>query len=309
MTVSVIYNPTSGKGIKKETLTKIKKILIAHGYEPTFYETEYALHAEKIVYELEDTDWVISIGGDGTFSEVTSGNLKRINPFVLSHLPLGTTNDIGVMYGYGKDIIKNLEALLKGKTVEVDICYVNEKPFIYSAALGKFVKASYDTPKKVKKKFGYLAYLIEGLKELRGKTKLYDFTCEIEDETILGKYSFILVSNATRIAGINHFYSDVKLDDGKFEVLLCSLTSKKDIVECLLSLAKKNITKVSGIDIYKTNSLKIKAKESPLTFSLDGEKYTTYKKNISFEMKRKMNIKIPSKNVEKLIGGDSFDQL
>jgi len=302
MKAIVIYNPTSGKGIKQKTIESIKKTLVQYGYIPEIYKTEYPRHAEEIVKNITDCNLVISIGGDGTFSEITNGNLKRKYPLVLSHLPLGTTNDIGGMYGYGKNIIHNLENLLRGKIVDVDICYLNDRPFIYSAALGKFAKASYDTPKKFKNKFGYLAYLIEGMKELKDKTKLYDFSIEIDGKEIYGKYSFVLISNATRVAGIKNFYKDVKLDDSKFEVLLCSLTNIKDILDCLLKLTKKNIYSVSGIEIYKASSFKIKSKEKQLTFSLDGEKYPIEKNNISFKIKNTMKIQIPNKNLKTLIG-------
>lgn len=308
MKVAVIYNPTSGKGIKNKTLEKLKKILLQYDYIPDFYKTMYPKHAEEIIEQLDFYHLVISIGGDGTFSEVTNGNLKRKSPLILAHLPLGTTNDIGAMYGYGKNIYRNLENILQGRIIDIDICYINDKPFIYSASFGKFVKASYDTPKKFKKKYGYLAYLIEGMKELKGKTKLYDFTCKLDNKIIYGKYSFILVSNATRVAGIKNIYKDVKLDDSKFEVLLCSLTNIKDVLDCLVALTKKNIYSVSGIEIYKTSYFEIGTKTIPLTFSLDGEKFETKSKNISFQIKNTMKIQVPTKNLKKLLGSEKNER-
>jgi len=300
----VIYNPTSGKGIKDRTIEKIKKILIQYGYIPEVYKTNYPHHIEEIVENIDFSNLVITIGGDGTFSEATIGNLKRKEKLVLAHLPYGTTNDIGYMYGYNKNIIRNLERLLNGKIIDVDICYLNNNPFIYSAALGKFTKASYNAPKKIKKKFGYLAYLLEGIKELKDKTKIYDFNLEIDDKKIYGKYSFILVSNATRIAGIKNFYKDVKLNDSRFEIFLCTLTNKKDLLDCLFKLTKNNIDSVSGIEIYKTQKLKIKSKEENVIFSLDGEKYETNKKDICFEIKNKMKIQVPQKNLKELLGSE-----
>lgn len=300
----VIYNPTSGKGIKDKTIEKIKKILLQYGYVPEVYKTEYPHHAEEIVENIEFSDFVITIGGDGTFSEATIGNLKRKNKLVLSHLPYGTTNDIGHMYGYNKNIIRNLEKLLNGKIIDVDICYLNNNPFIYSAALGKFTKASYSTSKKLKKNLGYLAYLLEGIKELKDKTKIYDFNLEIDGKKIYGKYSFILVSNATRIAGIKNFYKEVKLNDSVFEIFLCTLTNKKDVIDYIFKLTKNNIDSVSGIEIYKAKKFKINSKEENVIFSLDGEKYETNKKEMCFEIKNKMKIKVPQKNLKELLGSE-----
>ena len=42
---------------------------------------------------------------------------------------------------------------------------------------------------------------------------VYDLTYEIDGEKQRGLYSFALISNANRIAGIKNFYKDVRLDD------------------------------------------------------------------------------------------------
>lgn len=299
--VALIYNPSSGKGINQSLLEKMDPIFQKYHYDPTYIQTEYAKHAEEIMESLTGFDLIISMGGDGTFSEVTCGNLKRRKPFVLAHIPVGTTNDIGAMYGYGKDPIKNLESLLEGVQIEVDVCTINKVPFVYSAAFGKFVNVAYDTPRYLKKKYGYFAYLKEGLKEFGKKTKSYDFEIQVDGEIIRGSYSFILISNANRIAGIPNFYENVKLNDKKFEVLLCSVTRKKDIIKGLLALKNKRITKVSGFDFYKTSSLQLKPlKKQDLEFSLDGEKYET-KGPILFETKKTITLQVPKKNVKELM--------
>ena len=91
----VIYNPSSGKYNKEEMLPKIKKILEDYGYEVKLYETKCKGDATNVVSVCEYQDLLISIGGDGTFNEVMTGNFKRKDRLVLCHLPSGTTNDIG----------------------------------------------------------------------------------------------------------------------------------------------------------------------------------------------------------------------
>ena len=97
----VIYNPNSGHIFKSKYLKEYKNILIKHKYNPKFIGTEYAGHAKEIVSHLDNhIDLVISMGGDGTFNEVMTGNLQRNHPLILAHIPVGTTNDVGVMFGY-----------------------------------------------------------------------------------------------------------------------------------------------------------------------------------------------------------------
>ena len=85
--VLIIYNPNSGlkKNIYKN-LNKSKSLFEYYGYKYHYIETKYSGHAKKIVKELTDTDLVISVGGDGTFNEIVSGNIERDKPIVLSHI-------------------------------------------------------------------------------------------------------------------------------------------------------------------------------------------------------------------------------
>lgn len=297
----VIINPTSGKNKKIKNYNEIEKILIDYDYNSEIIFTKHKGHACLIVEELKKIDLVISIGGDGTFNEVMQGNFKRSEKIMLSHIPYGTANDIGAMYGYKKDIIKNLKLLLDGVAKNIDICTINGCPFTYCAAFGKFTNVSYETPKPLKKKFGYLAYLIRGLREIQGKTKLYDIEYTIDGIKYNDKYSFILISNANRIAGINNFYENVLLDDSKFEVLFCNLTTKKDIVNAIYHLTKTDITKVKGFKFYKVDNLKIDFNNTPLKgWSIDGEEFSDKTNLFNIGIVKNIQILLPRKNISKL---------
>ena len=185
-TCVLIYNPNSGHVFKTKYLKEYKNILIKNGYTPKFIATCYRGHAKEIISHLEKVDLVISMGGDGTFNEIVSGNLERKEPLIISHIPVGTTNDIGVMFGYGKDIKNNLKLLLKGCVKEMDICLINNQPVVYVAGFGKFMQVPYLTPRKLKKKYGYIAYLIEGIKDYFSPTKLYKITYEVNGITKTG---------------------------------------------------------------------------------------------------------------------------
>ena len=82
-TCAVIYNPNSGHIFNKKYLKEYKQILLKNDYNPKFIGTEYSDHAKEIVNHLEKVDLVISMGGDGTFNEVMSGNLERKNYIVV----------------------------------------------------------------------------------------------------------------------------------------------------------------------------------------------------------------------------------
>ncbi len=297
---TLIINPNSGRRRKIINTKKIVDIFSKYNYNVDIVFTEYRGHAKEIA-KVVNSDLVISVGGDGTFNEVMTGNFEREKRVLISHIPLGTANDIGAMYGYGISLYKNIELLLSGSVKGIDICTINGKPFTYVAALGKFTNVSYDTPRMLKKKFGYLAYLIEGLKEIKRPATKYDVEYEIDGVKEEMKSTFILISNANRIAGINNFYHNIKLDDDNFEVLFCSLKDEREVIKSLTHMKNKDITTAEGFKFYKTNNLKLKFKrELKKGFSIDGEELED--KNKEFEIKIVKNVKllIPNKNIEKL---------
>ena len=105
---AIVYNPNSGKKVKFNVMPQFEEMLHRYGYEVEIFYTEYKGHAIEIVKNLEHVDLVLSIGGDGTFNESITGNYARKDRLVCAHIPVGTTNDIGVMMGYGKNMLNNL---------------------------------------------------------------------------------------------------------------------------------------------------------------------------------------------------------
>ena len=255
---AIVYNPISGQKANFNVMPQFQKILADYGYDSKIIYTRYKGHATEIVRDLEDVDLVISIGGDGTFNESVTGNYMREKKLVCAHLPCGTTNDIGAMFGYGKNMLNNLKLTLDGVVKNVDICLINDKPFVYVAAIGKFADIPYETPSKLKKNIGYFAYLTEGIKSFFNKTKLSEIIYEVNGEEYRGLFSFIIISSANRISGINNFYKDVKLDDNNFEILLCNISKKVDIIKSLYLLTFYDVSKVPGLYCYKANNFKIK---------------------------------------------------
>jgi len=298
---AVIYNPNSGRKAKFRFLPQFEKILNDYGYEVTIYTTEYKGHATELVKSIEHVDLVLSIGGDGTFNESITGNFMRKDRLVCAHIPCGTTNDISTMMGYGKNMINNLKMTLDGVVKNVDICVINNRPFIYVATVGKFADIPYETPRNLKKKIGYLAYLSEGVKSFFSKTKLNEVIYEIDGIEYRGLFSFVIVSSANRIAGINNFYKDVKLDDNKFEVLLCNMATRKDIVSSFYFLTIYDVEKVPGIYAYKTDHICIKFIDKiKKPWCVDGERLDDVEDKYDISIDRDFKMLIPKKNIDKL---------
>lgn len=297
----VIYNPNSGRRKKKDFLEEMCPVLEENGYNAKFIQTKRCKDTISIIQNLDYVDLVICMGGDGTLNEAIQGNRLREKPLLLSYLPIGTTNDVGTMYGYTKNLKKDLSLLLDGIEKNIDVVYMNEQPFLYVACFGNYVDISYETPRKYKEKYGRFGYTLYGLKKIRKKIDLFPVHYVVDGKEYEGDYSFIFITNSNRIAGVNGIYDYVKLDDNLFEVVLCKAKTRKEIVRIVMLLLKTKLENIPGITFYRTKDFSLKFENEKMRpWCMDGEEYETLKKTFSFHIEPGMRMLVPRKNVKKL---------
>lgn len=305
----IIMNPESGKAKKLTGYKEFYDILRKHGYDTEIIFTKRKNDATAIMKDLtDDIDLVISGGGDGTLNEVITGNMERKKKLIIANLPLGSTNDVANMYGYTKNTMKNLEILLSGRPKKIDVCSINDTPFIYVACLGDYIDMAYKTPRELKKKYGKIAYIIYGLKQLRNRIHSYNIKYKIDGQEFEGKYSFFFITNSSRVAGVNDIYYDVKLDDNKFEVAMALANNKKELLKILASTITKDIKDIPEVTYYKTDNFEIEFLDPPKSsWCIDGEEYKTAKTKFVFNVEKCMKMMTPKENIEYLFEGEKED--
>ena len=299
---AIIMNPESGKIKSIGSKKNFYDILRKYGYDAEIKYTRIAKDATEIVKNLpNDIDLVISAGGDGTLNEVVTGNMAREKTLTLANLPMGTTNDVGHMYGLSKDYIKNLELILSGTTKKVDVCYINDRPFIYVACLGDYIDMSYNTPRELKKKYGKISYIMYGLKQLRNKINTYNIKYKIDGKEYTGNYAFFFITNSSRVAGFNDIYYDIKLDDRMFEVAFIPLKNKKEMLRVFFQLSKNGLKNIPNVTYYQTNNLELEFLDPPkVSWCIDGEEFKTFETKYIFSVHKRTKMLLPNENVNRL---------
>ena len=298
----IIYNKKSGKVKPKELIGTFYDVVEDFGYELNVITTKRQGYATEIVKELsDDIDLVIVAGGDGTFDEAIKGNMMRKKRLLLAQLPLGTTNDIGTMFGLTQNYKRDLEIILNGVKKNIDIITINGRPFVYVAAFGNYINISYDTPKKWKEIFGRLAYILFGFMGLKEKIRMYKVKYKINGEVKTGEFSFIFITNTSRVGGVDVEYPDMKLDDSKFEILLCNLKTKPEILRALVHAKNNGVENVPGCEYYSTSDFEIEFDHVPRhSWGLDGEEFKSKTSKYTFKIDKTNEILIPHKNAKKL---------
>jgi len=304
----IIYNPESGKKGKKIDVKALTERLKKYNYNVEFMATKKQGDAKEYIKKLEDIDLVICAGGDGTLNEVVSGNIEREKKILLSHLPIGTVTDVGKLYGFTKESMTDIDLIFQGKKKNIDVCLINNHPFLYVACFGKYMNVPYDTPRKLKTTFGRLGYFLYALKDIFKKIDKYKMKIEIDGHIEEGEYSYIFVTNTSRVGGFENLYDDVKLDDNMFEVIFCKVQSKLKMIKIFSTLGKKYIKDIPDLTYYRTNNLKIIFDEIPnSSWCIDGEELKHNTNVFEFKIDKSCNMLLPTTNLSKLFDNEKED--
>ena len=157
----VFLNPKAGL-TKADVLEK--KILDwgqSNHWNVTIHETSIGEDFLPIVKHAVSNgfDVIAAAGGDGTVSEVISALKETKLPLLI--LPTGTGNIFARNFYIPSDITRSLNLLIQNnQVVEVDLMLVNGRYRMLNAGVGFNSRLMQNTSREEKRRFGFLAYLI-----------------------------------------------------------------------------------------------------------------------------------------------------
>ena len=266
-----IFNPHSGKGQIKNNLVDIVDIMVKAGYDVTIYTTQARADAtRKVMEEAANFERIVCSGGDGTLDEVVTGLIKSDTNTPIGYIPAGSTNDFANSLGIPKEMVKAAEVAVGKNPFPCDIGDFNSDTFVYVAAFGLFTEVSYKTSQQLKNIFGHVAYIMEGAKHLHDIPS-YNMQVEYERHVFQDEFIYGMVTNSVSVGGFKGMTgTDVKLDDGVFEVTLIKKPHNPIELNEILACLTNMIDDSDLIYSFKTNEVKITAREQ-IAWTLDGE--------------------------------------
>ena len=266
-----IFNPHSGKGQIKNNLVDIVDIMVKAGYDVTIYTTQARADAtRKVMEEAANFDRIVCSGGDGTLDEVVTCLIKSDTNTPIGYIPAGSTNDFANSLGIPKEMVKAAEVAVGKNPFPCDIGDFNSDTFVYVAAFGLFTEVSYKTSQQLKNIFGHVAYIMEGAKHLHDILS-YNMQVEYEEHVFQDEFIYGMVTNSVSVGGFKGMTgTDVKLDDGVFEVTLIKKPHNPIELNEILACLTNMIDDSDLIYSFKTNEVKITAREQ-IAWTLDGE--------------------------------------
>lgn len=268
-----VYNPISGKSQIKNHLFEIINRFTKAGYlvsvHPTQARKDGYNYIKEHIFEYE----IISVcGGDGMLNEAVSALMsvekEKRPPLIL--IPGGSTNDFANTLGLPTDIPKAIDKVLEAKPFLCDLGKFNNDDFVYVAAFGVFTAVSYDTPQDLKNKFGHMAYLISGIKELTD-IKPFKLKISYDGEAIEDDFIFGMVTNSLQVGGFKRSKNpEFSLNDGMFEVILVKNPKNALGYQQILSDILTQNFNTKHFTTFKTSRITFESEDS-IPWTLDGE--------------------------------------
>lgn len=173
--VALIYNPASGQlsSHRAKIIGEVLEVLRPAVETVESYETSGPGSATEFARQAitNGCDAVLACGGDGTMHEVLQALVGT--DVALGVVPLGTANVLAQALGLGTSAIKAARKLVNARRISVPvgrIYYRNEsgeecaRYFTVAAGIGADALLMARMDKKLKRRLGYVLYLLEGFR-------------------------------------------------------------------------------------------------------------------------------------------------
>jgi YegS/Rv2252/BmrU family lipid kinase len=221
---AVIANPTKHDNVAK-LRDAVRAAMSEHGWdEPLWYETTAddpgtGQAAQAI---REGAGLLLACGGDGTITacvEALSGT-----GIPLGILPLGTGNLLARNLGLPLDVDAALVTALTGSDRRLDAGSANGHTFVVMAGLGFDAKMLGDSSEPLKKRLGWLAYVLSALRHLRDRPVRVSLVAD-DGPPMRVRASAVIVGNVGWLQGGIRLLPDAAPDDGTLDAVVLTARS------------------------------------------------------------------------------------
>lgn len=269
----LILNPRAGTCKANKLLPQIISIFNRASYCVTVHVTNGPGDGHNAIGLLaQHMDLVVCCGGDGTFNETVNGLLTNNLRIPIGYIPCGSTNDFAASLKLPTDILEAATAIAEGTPLPYDVGQVNGRYFSYVASFGAFTRSSYATSQRMKNSFGFLAYLLSGIREVASIHSV-PVRLELDDQVIEDSFIFGAISNSTRVGRVLTLDPHrVDMADGKLELML--IRPPKDLAELTGCIRKLQLQQYDSrmITFHSLEKLRLHCPAGTI-WTLDGERY------------------------------------
>ncbi|MBW1878531.1 MAG: diacylglycerol kinase family lipid kinase [Deltaproteobacteria bacterium] len=282
----IIANPAAAGGRVGRSwdriLPQIRDVL---GDVPV-WRTEHRGHARILAREAlwQNKNVLLSLGGDGTHSEVVSGVVRdrpRPGTITVGVLPIGTGGDFRRMIEGSGNLREQAERILTDTAQEIDVGVLNfttpegetaERIFLNEASLGLSGRVCQYVNGSRKRLGGGVTYFVAALRALQTYRPAHVRIAV--DGQDLGEFPLgtVLIANGQYAGGGMRFAPAAILDDGMLDVTVLHRGTTLQMIRLAPRLYQGNIHLAKGVSCFRGIHVAVtEVTRGTLVVEADGE--------------------------------------
>lgn len=262
--VLLLYNYSAGQRKSQGFLEQLCSVFEDSGASVTVRNIDFGANPFE---GIDHADYVVVVGGDGTAGYVVSQMLRYGLDLPLGIIPAGTANDFALMLGIPSNPLQAAKHIVRSEVRAVDCGRVNDRYFINILSFGLFTTTSQRTLDRWKRILGRVAYVFEGLRELRD-IRAIPLTIRTDDVQVSERVIMALIFNG-RTAGRFPLARDAQPDDGLLDgVFLLESSFLRMTCDALRYLCGG---KPSTIKHLRSRTFKIETECTDVATDIDGQ--------------------------------------
>ncbi len=275
MKACVIFNPAARGARARRVLNEVRALGGEAVLRPTHAAGMGRVLAAAAVQEGFET--IVAVGGDGTINEVVNGLADVPGGLAgcrLGVLPSGTANVFARELGLSGNVRAAWAAIREGRERVVDVVEMEfvragqaeRRVFVQLAGAGLDARATEVVSWELKKRVGYLAYVVACLRALRERHP------RIEVAGVEGgvEGELVLMGNGERYGGSFRVFPGASLADGLVDVCVFPRVGYGTVWASAWAALTDGWGRMRGVRRFRSGSFALRA-ASRVPLELDGE--------------------------------------
>jgi diacylglycerol kinase (ATP) len=270
---AVVVNPTK---IEEGTHDRITAVCTDLGWaEPIWLETTVDDPGTGQAQTAVDkgADVVLACGGDGTVRAVAQALAGT--GVAMGLVPQGTGNLLAKTLGTPLELVPAVRLALTGDDRPIDVGRVRvdggeeEHVFLVMAGTGFDAAIMENTPEGLKSRVGPLAYVVSGLRAMRGRRTRVTLTFD-DGEPIRRRTRTVLVGNSGTLLGGLVLMPAATIDDGQLDIVNLAPSGIAGWVAVAARVASRKRRGHERVEHWQARTIVIEADE-PQPSQIDGD--------------------------------------
>ncbi len=275
---AVVVNPVK---VDAATRERIAAVCTGLGWaEPVWLETSPEDPGTGQAREAVErgADVVLACGGDGTVRAVAQA--LSGTGVAMGLLPAGTGNLLARALGTPLDMLAATRVALTGDDRPIDVGRVrlgdgeeedeaDEQTFLVMAGTGMDAAIMQNTPETLKDRVGPLAYVVSGLRALRGRRTRVSVRLDGGEPLRRSSRTVVVGNTGTLPAGLV-LMPDATLDDGRLDVINLAPKGVAGWFAVLLRVATRTRRGHPRVEHWQAGTVEIVA-DAPQAAQIDGD--------------------------------------